>query len=169
MDTAIIKKYVEIGVRGGNTLSRVLNKYNTIEIAYAIDPYASYLDWCGFVNQEELNLAKKEAYKKINDMGMISKVNFIEKKSKDVAHLFEDESIDLLYIDGDHSLEGALCDFLLYYSKVKKDFYFGGHDYSLEGVNSALKIFCEIKNLSFDNDIIKSDFPYHNSWYITKK
>ena len=35
---------------------------------------------------KELNLAKKEAYKKINDMGMISKVNFIEKTKKVIIY-----------------------------------------------------------------------------------
>jgi hypothetical protein len=43
----------------------------------------------------------------------------IRKPSQDAVHLFSDESIDFLYLDGDSSEEGSLRDVLLYFPKVK--------------------------------------------------
>ena len=54
---------------------------------------------------------------------------FIQMDSAEAANLFEDESLDYVYIDGDHSYEGAKKDLIAWYPKVKKGGFFGGHDY----------------------------------------
>jgi len=56
-----------------------------------------------------------------------SKIEYIISKSAKVAHLFKDNSIDVLFIDGDHNI--VALDFVYYFPKVK----IGGtvifHDY----------------------------------------
>tara|TARA_R100001591_G_scaffold19914_3_gene27902 strand:- start:3957 stop:4466 length:510 start_codon:yes stop_codon:yes gene_type:complete len=51
--------------------------------------------------------------------------------------IFDDESIDVLYIDGDHSKEGVMTDLKELYPKIKKEGYISGHDY--EGNNLNVK------------------------------
>lgn len=50
--------------------------------------------------------------------------------SKQCAAQFKNESIDVVYIDGDHSYEGVKEDIKLYYPKLKHGGFLCGHDYS---------------------------------------
>ena len=57
----------------------------------------------------------------------------------EIANKFQDNSIDLIYIDGDHYYDEVKKDLLLWYPKVKKGGIFSGHDYSLSwGVKKAV-------------------------------
>jgi predicted O-methyltransferase YrrM len=61
--------------------------------------------------------------------------------SQDFVNSFEDESLDYIFIDGDHSYEGALRDCELFFSKIKNGGIFAGHDWSFEGVQKAVNEF----------------------------
>ena len=56
---------------------------------------------------------------------------------------FEDESLDFVYVDGDHSFTNVVKDIGLYLPKIKKSGFIGGHDYSPEhpGVKEAIQYF----------------------------
>ena len=75
--------------------------------------------------------------------------------------LFGGKKIDYLFIDGDHSYDGALKDFNNFYKKVKIGGIFAGHDYNNKEVNRAIK------------DFVKSDYESiitlnDNVWYKIK-
>ena len=48
------------------------------------------------------------------------RARLIREKSWLVAYQFEDESCDLVYIDGDHTYDGVVKDLAAWYPKVKK-------------------------------------------------
>ena len=56
-------------------------------------------------------------------------ITSIKGDSKEVYKQFEDESIDIIFIDGDHTPEGFKKDIELWYPKVKTGGIFSGHDY----------------------------------------
>lgn len=56
-------------------------------------------------------------------------ITTIRGSSHDVYTQFEDESIDFLFIDGDHSTEAVYKDLTLWYPKVKTGGIISGHDY----------------------------------------
>lgn len=62
-----------------------------------------------------------------------------------VAHQFEDNSLDWVYLDGDHRREGCLADLLSYEPKVKPGGYLLGHDFSFAfpGVIQAVMEFIQ--------------------------
>jgi len=60
---------------------------------------------------------------------------------------FSDESIDLLFVDGDHSFEGCLRDLRNWYPKVKPNGVILGHDYDWETVRAAAQQFAREKGL----------------------
>jgi len=70
---------------------------------------------------------------------------------------FEDDTFDMLYIDGDHSYEGVRKDLEQAYKKVKPGGWIMGHDYEMNmnkaktkydfGVKKAVDEFCAQKNL----------------------
>jgi hypothetical protein len=152
----------EIGVCYGWNMHFMLEKLS-IQKIYGIDPYEPYIDGpAGFVNEETLAEMKRQF--KENTIKFNSVV-FIEKKS-DEAHVeIEDNSLDFVFIDGDHSYQQVLKDLRNYYPKVKPGGIFSGHDFCFDHDNDfpvrrALETFFgSTSNLKF----CKND-----SWYTWK-
>jgi hypothetical protein len=57
-------------------------------------------------------------------------INPIRKDSSSAAADYADESIDFVFIDGDHSYEGCKRDILAWLPKMKPNSVFSGHDYA---------------------------------------
>lgn len=72
---------------------------------------------------------------------------FSAEKSKEIP----DETLGLVYLDGDHSYNGAMADLTNYYPKLVSGGVMAGHDFlNLSyGVNQAVKDFCKEKGLEF--------------------
>lgn len=65
-------------------------------------------------------------------------------KSTDVSEGFEDDKLDLVFIDGDHSYTGSKSDIYAWRNKVKPGGWLGGHDYRTDlpfGVKDAVDEF----------------------------
>jgi len=62
----------------------------------------------------------------------------IKDFSYQVAQMFDDHSIDFIYIDGEHTYEGVRNDLDLYSRKVKADGVIAGHDY-VDGWGGVVK------------------------------
>ena len=112
--------------------------YPTLKIV-SIDPYVNYVDW----NGNNLN-DREEFYQKT--MRRLEKYGerflMIRDYSDNIFSKFNDESIDLLFIDGLHTYDQVLKDCNNYYSKVKPGGIFSGHDYTaITGVNQAVNEF----------------------------
>lgn len=54
----------------------------------------------------------------------------IKDRSENACKRFENNSLDFVYIDADHSYESVQQDIVFWLPKVKKNMFFGGHDYS---------------------------------------
>lgn len=61
----------------------------------------------------------------------IPAVDLRRGKSQDILLTLEDESYDMIYIDGDHSYEGVKRDLELAWPKVRKGGFLCGHDYEI--------------------------------------
>lgn len=73
----------------------------------------------------------------------------IRKKSLDAAQLYEDESLDVVFIDASHKYEDVKLDMIAWYPKVKKGGIFSGHDYpSWPDVVRAVDEFFPNKNFT---------------------
>ena len=73
-----------------------------------------------------------------------------EKIISDVYNKISD--VDFLFIDGNHSYESVLCDFLLYYPLVKTGGIIGFHDTKLSESNIGVpKLISEIRDGKFTN------------------
>ncbi len=135
------KKYkvgVEIGL-GFGSHSEFLLKNSNLTKLYSIDPFdisiAEYYD------------GLESTIKKLTPFG--DRSTFIRKTSEDAISEFEDNSIDFIYVDGDHRYELALLDLRLWYPKLKKGGLFSGHDYigGQPGVINAVNEFAQQNNI----------------------
>lgn len=132
---------VEIGCSEGHTTEWFLQSNPNLSIT-SIDPYENYLDWNGrFLNDRQEFFEK--TMRQLSKYG--DRFKMIRNYSDNVFNQFEDESLDLLFIDGLHTYEQVLKDSHNYYSKVKTGSIFSGHDYTaIPGVNQAVKEFAAI-------------------------
>jgi predicted O-methyltransferase YrrM len=124
---------------------------------YGIDPYPDYIDWDG--NQPKADINKALVLEKTKDF---KNFTMIEKTSDDAAELFEDGSMDFIFVDGLHTYEQVLKDCQNYWPKLKSGGYLIGHDYTkIQDVNRAATEF--IKSVGKEVETAKQDL-----WYIIK-
>lgn len=160
---------VEIGVwQGASVLSiaDICAKNNIKQIG--IEPF--------FHNENELN-------KLIQELGY-SHIELISDYSYNIKDNFENDSLDFVFIDGDHSYDSVLKDMEDWYDKVKKGGVIAGHDYlpnggwpenfvnneeavvpegfqfNMFGPSQAVKYFTDNRKLEFKT--------VQNIWYINK-
>jgi predicted O-methyltransferase YrrM len=153
---------VEIGVCLGATTKAFLSHIPNIKKIYAVDNYPAFIDWNGSdINEERQELMKQYANNLLTPFG--DRVEFCYESSVEFANRFtEEECLDFIFIDGDHSEEACYRDFCNFYDLIKKEGIFAGHDFFLPGVQKSLRRFLGDK---FSNIINVSN----NAWYLIKE
>jgi len=95
------------------------------------------------------------------------RAKIIRKPSNEAAKEIEDNFLDLVFIDADHSYEGCKRDIEAYYGKVKPGGIIAGHDYANNEwkfgpmVKRAVDEFIASKSLSLE---LGENF----TWFATK-
>lgn len=120
VETRNVRTMAEVGVRDGRTSFHLLEHCANLELT-AID-----LEVYKFYTPEVA-----ERYGK--------RLRVLQGNSSQVADLIEDASLDLVFIDADHSYEGVCKDILAYTPKLKPSGLLTGHDIDFFGVNRAVK------------------------------
>lgn len=137
----------EIGVLKGNTAMRLLAARPML-MHVMIDPWcvpdadSSYAQ-SGDSNSQKPKSEHEAAYlmtkQRVHEFGDRAIIH--RAYSAEVAPYYEDESLDYVFIDGDHSYEGVKLDISLWLPKIKPGGWIGGHDYGhekLPGVQKAV-------------------------------
>ena len=116
---------IELGCGDGDTTLHLLSNLPNLTL-YGIDPYTGYDDFNGHNPKEMLEQNLVNTLQKIDSY----KDRFILYRdiSDNVVDKFEDESLDFIFIDGQHSYEQVLKDCQNYFPKIKKGGLFSGHD-----------------------------------------
>lgn len=139
-------KGIEIGTCRAESTAYLLEKCPNINLLTTIDPYKGYQDWNGEITQETVDRFRTVAQKNLERFG--ERVVMVREESVNAADKFEDESVDFIFIDGDHSYDATLADCIRYYPKLKKGGLFCGHDYSsIQGVKDAVDEFRRKKGI----------------------
>jgi predicted O-methyltransferase YrrM len=142
-----IATMVEVGSYAGES-ARIFS-FMTNAIIFCVDP------WMG--NSMSI-VEERFDYRTKDDKNIVK----IKKKSSEAHLLFEDESLDFVYIDANHTYESVKEDITLWLPKVKKGCYIGGHDYKQRkyyGVEKAvLELLGEPEQTFIDT-----------SWVVMKK
>ena len=148
----------EIGVAWGNFSEKILNGSNLNKL-YSIDP------WVGNCYKRYFKAANKLSIFK-------ERSEIIREASVQAATKIQNESLDFVYIDANHSYESVKQDLELWWPKLKKGGVFSGHDYingqfpeGLFGVKKAVDEFLEDKNKT-KPFITPGFWP---TWYFIKK
>jgi len=96
------------------------------------------------------------------DAGLSNAIQVHRKPSVEAAKDFEEESLDLVFIDGDHTLAGCLADIDAWWPKLKRGGVMLGHDYCPKyGVIEAVKT-----RFSAPEEVSPGSYPI---WKVTKR
>ena len=116
------RNMIEVGVAKGSTASNILKNCD--------------LDFYGMVEHkpspELYELIQKTDDRKPN--GIANKpIAFFRMDSVSAAGLFADDSLDLVFIDANHSFQAVATDIRAWLPKIRKGGIICGHDYNHEG------------------------------------
>jgi len=141
---------VEIGTERGRFASDICVRCPNVKL-YCVDPYKSYEE-IGKIYPQEL---MDSIYKNAKERLAVFNCKLIKKTSMEALGDFEDNSLDFVFIDGNHKYKYTLEDITEWTKKVRPGGVVCGHDYQkihdfgvIEAVNKYVK----------DNNI--------NPWFI---
>jgi cephalosporin hydroxylase len=83
-----------------------------------------------------------------------------------ISKVYPDNSLDFIWLDGDHSFEAVYNELVAWYPKIKPGGRLAGDDLSLEGVWEALNTYKKNYGVEFIEEDNQENFAY---WYIEKK
>lgn len=129
---------VEIGTWDGGFAEAIL-EHTKCKTLYCVDPYkqfpsSDYQDGMNDLTQEQFD-AKYNNTKKRLTTKYGNRVVFLRMTSEEAVKQFEDESLDFVYIDGNHDFEYVYKDIDLWYPKVKVDGILCGDDVYSRNLN----------------------------------
>lgn len=115
---------VEIGVEQG-IYSEVLCKANPNLKLYCIDAWRAYRGYRDHTNQDKLNRYYEETKERLTPYNC----EIIRDWSMEAVKRFKDESLDFVYIDGNHDFKNVTDDIAEWSKKVRSGGIVAGHDY----------------------------------------
>lgn len=131
---------VEIGVHLGEFSGQVLRQADPRKL-FLIDPYrhvggeAYRSAWYGgkIPGQDEMDQRYAKVCRRFRAQIEKGRVEIVRETSLEAVARFADESLDYVYVDGDHTFDAVLADIRAYLPKLKIGGLLIGDDYSLGG------------------------------------
>lgn len=162
---------VEVGVWRGLNASRLL-KDNKNLFLYLVDRWKYPDENDSYFHGKDTMVTKNtqkdfdKAYEETisNLKKYKGRFRIIKTDSISASESFEDNSLDFVFIDGDHTYEGALKDIESWYPKVKNGGFISGHDY--DGPERHFGVKDAVDDFFGKENIIKDD---NHTWFYKKK
>jgi hypothetical protein len=172
----------EVGLEKGKNAAEMFINIPDLKL-YGIDPYVQHSN-CSYEaaahtrkwNQDYLNRVKAQAVHRMTGRNAV----IIEKFSEDAVKDFEDNSLDFVYIDADHSYDFVMQDVILWGRKVRRGGILSGHDYYYDNekpgrrakVTQAINDYTRVHGIKFfitdeDHYVMKGDV--YPSWLWVKE
>ena len=172
----------EIGLEKGKNAQMMFEYIPNLKL-YGIDPYKEHpqcsykatalsRNWDNGYRED----AKRQAQKRMEGKNAI----IIEKFSEDAVKDVPDNSLDFVYIDGDHSYDFVMQDMIIWGRKVRKGGIISGHDYYedknkssrrakvTQAVNDYTRVHSiELYTTNEDHDLLKKG-DFYPSWFWIK-
>jgi len=132
--------FVELGSFAGGSacyLADLIERSRKKITLYCVDLWNNMI----FINVE--GSIFHEFWDNVYNCGFEQIIRPIQADSARAAALFENNTVDFVYVDGDHSYKGCERDIVSWLPKLKADGWIGGHDYNQEVEKVVEDIFPE--------------------------
>lgn len=117
----------EIGTDHGHYAQQLLEGIPSLEELYCVDPWLAYTEGKDVKDQAQVDAIYEEAKMRLGPY----QNHFISRKTSMEAVMdFADNSLDFVFIDGNHEYEHVLEDITQWTKKVKLGGIVAGHDYT---------------------------------------
>ena len=130
--------FAEMGLKVGAEIGTEGGKYADCLLRKMPDLFLSCIDcWDSYPGYREKMVDQQAGYyhKAVERLSKhADRVNLIKGYSMDVVTTFADESLDFVYIDGNHNFQNATNDIAEWSKKVRKGGLVMGHDYTHNNV-----------------------------------
>jgi len=155
-----IEKVAEIGVLRGmysiEIMTRIKPSYLALVDTWGV-AHGSYGDYPSYT-PDKWRTIEESVRRRFTGPG----VEIIQSPSLEASNQFPDESLDMVYIDANHSYESVLEDLHAWSKKVRPGGIIAGHDFNLSSVRKAVY---EL----YDKEVVfLTDEKTIYSFYITK-
>ena len=179
--TELAKYFNELGFKIGAEVGVCYGYYSEVLFQnipglklYAIDSWDMYEKYRDFKTAETYIKVYSDAKEKLAPYNC----ELIKKLSMDAVTDFADESLDFVYLDGNHSYDFVKDDIREWAKKVRKGGIVAGHDYYItragnHGVINAVDEYVkahgyELNSTSWDHENPKKDDRQPSWWFIKK-
>ncbi len=115
----------EIGVLKGWYSKWLCSKNRRLKL-YCVDSWKSYREYSEYRDQKMMDEYYEEAKQRLAKFN----VEFVRKPSMEAVLDFDDNSLDFVYIDANHSFPYVMNDIVEWSKKVRPGGIVSGHDYS---------------------------------------
>ena len=124
-----IRRMAEIGVMSGDFAAAMLEASPIIERYLMIDPWRHLQGWNKPANLTDEQFARCREHALERTEWASSRRVVLRGTTSEVCGEIEDGSLDLAYIDGDHTLRGITIDLVNMFPKVREGGWIGGDDF----------------------------------------
>lgn len=130
INTLGVHHFAEIGIFRGDFTEKMLRNCECLEKYYMLDPWRNLDEWDKPANTDNgtFELLMQRSLEKTEFAS--NKRVVLRGKTTEVIDNIPDQSLDLAYIDGDHTLKGITIDLIRVFPKVKTGGFIGGDDFS---------------------------------------
>jgi len=150
------RTYVEVGVWKAESSRKVLGK-TALEKAWLIDPYT---EWdTGGMSQRDIDRMYESVRRYFARRH--PQVQLLRKTSQQALEQFENGSVDIVFVDGEHSYAGVKRDIADWWPKVRVGGVLAGDDFETE-YEGIIRAICE----AFPMD--RLHFAPDSFWWVEK-
>jgi hypothetical protein len=150
------KTGVEIGVADGE-YAKIICEINPQMKLFGVDLYKPYSGYKDYTLKETFEGMRSHALHVMEPYTKRNRWELIEKESMEAAKQFSDNSIDLVYIDGNHSDPWVSQDINEWSKKVRSGGIVAGHDW-MRNKNNTWNVKDAVQRYTKENNI--------NPWFI---
>jgi len=149
------KTGVEIGVASGS-YSNKLCKYNPQMKIWGVDPWTPYPEYKDYVEEVMFESLEEGAHIRLDKY---SNYTFLKEYSSDALKRFEDNSLDFVYLDGNHADPFVSEDINGWYKKIRSGGILAGHDYARPRIRgNEYDVIAAVNRFTKENNI--------NPWFV---
>jgi predicted O-methyltransferase YrrM len=161
----------EVGVQTGVLSWMMFQAIPDLKM-YLVDPY---IDYKGCKKYRDTHVTSEQrALERMEGKNVV----WLREFSETAYNKVPDESLDFVYIDGNHEYDYVMLDIILWQRKVRKGGMISGHDYSTRGKDKIRPIkrvvddYTQFHNIVpwyvTDNTAVKHAADRHASWFWIK-
>lgn len=146
--------FVEVGVHDGRNLIKLAKK-NPDWFFYGIDPY-QLGKWNDLYDKGDYQNLQNRFEKLINQTKQYKNIKILREFSVNASKSFEDQSVDIIFIDAIHTYKDLKDDILAWKNKVKEGGVLSGHDFNTNyyGVIAAVNELIGLDNYEVLHDSV---------------